>query len=187
MQQIHSAIEQIRTVTGGRLAGIRVQLAVRPEKAAYTDKDGTKKSTVVYALNLELSAQGMQKLVDQMTENTKLFESTKKLLGDGRRYVIEDEADEVRAIEVAREFHSVGRDCSGSAGNPATEPDIGSALLRNRILQLRNCTRTSGYLAAKTARRKVATASSTRARRRLRSCERWSSSVGIRTSKQNGC
>lgn len=105
VQQIHSAIEQIRTVTGGRLAGIRVQLAVRPEKAAYLDKDGIKKSTVVYALNLELSAQGMQKLVDQMTENTKLFESTKKLLGDGRRYVIEDEPDEVRAVEVAREFH----------------------------------------------------------------------------------
>lgn len=107
VQQIHSAIEQIRTVTGGRLAGIRVQLAVRPEKAAYTDRDGAKKSTVVYALNLELSAQGMQKLVDQMTENTKLFESTKKLLGDGRRYVIEDEADEERAIDVAREFHPV--------------------------------------------------------------------------------
>jgi hypothetical protein len=105
VQQIHSAIEQIRTVTGGRLAGIRVQLAVRPEKATYTDRDGTKKSTVVYALNLELSAKGMQKLVDQMTENTKLFESTKKLLGDGRRYVIEDEAHEDRAVEVAQEFH----------------------------------------------------------------------------------
>jgi hypothetical protein len=105
VQQIHSAIEQIRTVTGGRLAGIRVQLAVRPEKTAYTDKDGSKKSTVVYALNLELSAQGMQKLVDQMTENTKLFESTKKLLGNGRRYVIEEEEEEERAIDVAPEFY----------------------------------------------------------------------------------
>lgn len=132
IRQIHSALEQIRTVTGGRLAGIRVQLAVRPEKAAYTDKDGTKKSTVVYALNLELSAQGMRKLVDQMTENTKLFESTKKLLGDGRRYVIEDEAEEERAVEVAREFHSVEEIAPAApviqqprrtSAAPAPEPD----------------------------------------------------------------
>jgi len=108
IRQIHSAIEQIRTVTGGRLAGIRCQLVVRPEKAAYFDeKKKQKVSTTIYALNIELSAQGMQKLISTMTENAKLFEQTKKLLGDGRKveYVVEDEPEVERAPDVKQEFY----------------------------------------------------------------------------------
>jgi len=110
IRQINSAIEQIRTVTGGRLAGIRCQLAVRPEKASYYDKkDKKKKTTTIFALNIELSAQGMQKLISTMTENAKLFEQTKKLLGDGRKveYVPEDEPEVERAPDIATEFYPV--------------------------------------------------------------------------------
>ena len=108
IRQIHSAIEQIRTVTGGRLAGIRCKLVVRPEKAAYYDeKKKQKVSTTIYALNIELSAQGMQKLISTMTENAKLFEQTKRLLGDGRKveYVVEPESEIERAPDVAQEFY----------------------------------------------------------------------------------
>jgi len=108
IRQINSAIEQIRTVTGGRLAGIRCSLVVRPEKAAYFDeKKNQKVSTTIYALNIELSAQGMQKLISTMTENAKLFEQTKKLLGDGRKveYVAEDEPEVERAPDIAQEFY----------------------------------------------------------------------------------
>lgn len=106
VRQIHSALEQIRTVTGGRLAGIRCQLVVRPEKAAYFDKAKQKKvGTTIYALNIELSAQGMQGLIAKMTENAKLFEQTKKLLGAGRKVEFEEEPEEERAPDVAQEFY----------------------------------------------------------------------------------
>lgn len=105
VRQLYSSIEQIRTVTGGRLAGIRCKLVVRPEKATYSD-NGKKKTATIYALNIELSAQDMQKLVGEMTQYARLFEQTKKLLGNGRKveYVVEDEPDEERAPDVAQEF-----------------------------------------------------------------------------------
>jgi hypothetical protein len=108
IRQIHSALEQIRTVTGGRLAGIRCKLVVRPEKAAYMDTaKGKKVSTTIYALNIELSAQDMNRLVSTMTEHAKLFEQTKKLLGSGRKVelVAEDEPETERAPDVAQEFY----------------------------------------------------------------------------------
>jgi hypothetical protein len=108
IRQIHSALEQIRTVTGGRLAGIRCKLAVRPEKATYADaKSGDKKTTMIFALNIELSAQDMQKLVGEMTQYAKLFDQTKRLLGDGRKveFVVDDEPDKERAPDVAQEFY----------------------------------------------------------------------------------
>jgi hypothetical protein len=107
IRQIHSALEQIRTVTGGRLAGIRCKLVVRPEKAAYYDsKDQKKKTTTIYALNIELSADDMRKLVSEMTQYARLFEQTRKLLGDGRKveYVVDEEAEVERAPEIAEEF-----------------------------------------------------------------------------------
>src|SRR4029077_15292310 len=88
--------------------GIRCNLVVRPEKAAYYDeKKKQKVSTTIYALNIELSAQGMQKLISTMTENAKLFEQTKRLLGDGRKveYVVEPESEIERAPDVAQEFY----------------------------------------------------------------------------------
>jgi hypothetical protein len=105
VRQIYSGIEQIRTVTGGRLAGIRCKLVVRPEKATYQDGD-KKKTTTIYALNIELSAQDMTRLIGEMTQHARLFEQTKKLLGNGRKveYVVEDEPEPERAPDIAQEF-----------------------------------------------------------------------------------
>jgi hypothetical protein len=106
IRQLHSALEQIRTVTGGRLAGIRCKLAVRPEKAAYEGDDGKKKSTVIFALNIELSAIDMQKLIGEMTQTAKLFDQTKKLLGNGRKveFIVDEESEVERAPDIAQEF-----------------------------------------------------------------------------------
>lgn len=108
VRQIYSALEQIRTITGGRLAGIRCKLVVRPEKAAYMDvSKGKKVSTTIYALNIEISAQDMQRLIGEMTQHAKLFEQTKKLLGAGRKVelVPDDEPEVERAPDVAQEFY----------------------------------------------------------------------------------
>jgi hypothetical protein len=108
IRQLHSALEQIRTVTGGRLAGIRCKLAVRPEKTSYTDASGAKKSTTIFALNIELSAQDMQKLIGEMTQTAKLFDQTKKLLGNGRKveFLVEEEPEKHLAPELHEEFYS---------------------------------------------------------------------------------
>lgn len=107
IRQLHSAIEQIRTVTGGRLAGIRCRLVVRPEKSSYLDpKDKKKKSTTIFALNIELAAEDMQKMLGQMTQYATLFEQTRKLLGSGKKVdFIEDEPETERAPDVAQEFY----------------------------------------------------------------------------------
>lgn len=108
IRQIHSALQQIQTVTGGRLAGIRCKLVVRPEKAAYVDaKTNTKKTTTIYALNLELSADDMRKLLSKMTQYASLFEQTRKQLGDGRKvvYLPENEPEKDRAPDIAQEFY----------------------------------------------------------------------------------
>lgn len=110
IRQIHSALEQIRQVTGGRLAGIRCKLVVRPEKSSFIDKDGAKKSTTIYALNIELAADDMRKMLGQMTQYARLFEQTRKLLGDGRKVEYDEEPEKVLAAEIAPEFYPEGEE-----------------------------------------------------------------------------
>ena len=53
IRQIHSALEEIQTFTGGRLAGITAKLTVRPEEATYFDrKEKRKKTAPIWALSL---------------------------------------------------------------------------------------------------------------------------------------
>lgn len=104
IRQIHSGIQQIRKLTGGRLAGIRAMLKVRPEKITYQDESGAKKTSTAWILSIEISARDMAKLLDNMTEAAKLFQETRKLLGAGRVEVIEDD-EPIRAREVAAEFY----------------------------------------------------------------------------------
>jgi Recombination directionality factor-like len=137
IRQVHSAIEQIRTVTGGRLAGIRAKLVVRPEKATFIDKDKSKKTTTIYALNLELAAEDMRKLLGEMTQYAKLFEQTQKLLGTGRNVEYAEEPEVDRAPDVAQEFYPaeeiqpaaapVQQPARASAPVPAAQPANGAA------------------------------------------------------------
>ena len=55
IRQIHSALQEIQTFTGGRLAGITAKLTVRPEEATYFDrKEKRKKTSSIWALSLEV-------------------------------------------------------------------------------------------------------------------------------------
>jgi hypothetical protein len=106
--QISSALMELRGMTGGRLMGVKAKLVVRPEKTSYFDeKEKKKKSTVIYALNLELDRkENMEQLIGSMTEYSRLFERTQKLLGPGR-VLIEDEPERERAADIAPEFYPV--------------------------------------------------------------------------------
>lgn len=103
IMQISSSLQQIQTITGGRLAGIRCKLVVRPEKTSYGGSDGKRHSTTIYALNLEIQAEGIKQLVERMTDHARLFEQTRKMLGTGRIEVIE--SDDARAGEIEPEFY----------------------------------------------------------------------------------
>jgi hypothetical protein len=106
IRQIHSALQEIQTFTGGRLAGITAKLTVRPEEATYFDrKEKRKKTASIWALSLEVEGDDMRKLIANLTENARLFAETRKLLGSGGKVleVVEDEQEQ--APEVAAEFY----------------------------------------------------------------------------------
>ena len=125
IRQIHSALQEIQTFTGGRLAGITAKLTVRPEEATYFDrKEKRKKTSSIWALSLEVEGDDMRKLIANLTENARLFAETRKLLGSGGKVfeVVEDEQEQ--APEVAAEFYPASANGSlaaegAAAGSPA--------------------------------------------------------------------
>jgi hypothetical protein len=120
IRQIHSALQEIQTFTGGRLAGITARLTVRPEEATYFDrKEKRKRTASIWALSLEVEGDDMRKLIANLTENARLFAETRKLLGSGGKVfeVVEDEQEQ--APEVATEFYTASVNGS-SAGEGAT-------------------------------------------------------------------
>jgi len=121
IRQIHSALQEIQTFTGGRLAGITAKLTVRPEEATYFDrKEKRKKTSSIWALSLEVEGDDMQKLIANLTENARLFAETRKLLGsDGKVFeVVEDEQEQV--TEMPAEFYS-------ASANGSAPPESGEA------------------------------------------------------------
>jgi hypothetical protein len=106
IRQIHSALQEIQTFTGGRLAGITAKLTVRPEEATYFDrKEKRKKTSSIWALSLEVAGEDMQKLIANLTVNARLFAETRRLLGPTGKVleVVEDEQEQ--APEVTAEFY----------------------------------------------------------------------------------
>jgi hypothetical protein len=129
VRQIHSALQEIQTFTGGRLAGITGKLVVRPEEVAYFDrKEKRKKTAPIWALSLEVEGDDMRKLIANLTENARLFAETRKLLGSGGKVleVVEDEQEQ--APEVATEFYpssangSSTTESAEAASPPSTTP-----------------------------------------------------------------
>ena len=117
IRQIHSALQEIQSFTGGRLAGITAKLTVRPEEATYFDrKEKRKKTSSIWALSLEVEGDDMRKLIANLTENALLFAESRKLLGSNGKVleVVEDEQEQ--APEVAAECYPPSQN-----GSPETE------------------------------------------------------------------
>lgn len=55
IREIYAALEDIRNYTDGRLNGLHVKLFVRPEKNAYRDSEGNRRSGTKHVLGLELA------------------------------------------------------------------------------------------------------------------------------------
>jgi len=123
IRQIHSALQEIQTFTGGRLAGITAKLTVRPEEATYFDrKEKRKKTTSIWALSLEVDGDDVRKLIANLTENARLFAETRKLLGSGGKVfeVVEDEGEQ--APEVAAEYYPATANGDSPAEGNVADP-----------------------------------------------------------------
>jgi hypothetical protein len=130
IRQIHSALQEIQTLTGGRLAGITGKLVVRPEEIAYFDrKERRKKTTSVWVLSLEVEGDDMRKLISNLTENARLFAETRKLLGPAGKVFEVVEEEQEQAPELNGEFYpaptngSSATDRYGNGPMPASVAD----------------------------------------------------------------
>ncbi|MCL5005922.1 MAG: hypothetical protein M1404_05255 [Acidobacteria bacterium] len=118
IRQIHSALQEIQTFTGGRLAGITGKLVVRPEEIAYFDrKEKRKKTTSVWVLSLEVEGDDMRKLIANLTENARLFAETRKLLGPAGKVLEVVEEEQEQAPEINGEFYPPTNESSTGNGN----------------------------------------------------------------------
>jgi len=133
IRQIHSALQEIQTFTGGRLAGITGKLIVRPEEITYFDrKEKRKKTTSVWVLSLEVEGDDMRKLIANLTENARLFAETRKLLGPAGKVIEVVEDEQEQAPEINGEFYPPATNGSSPAnGNGPTAPIAGERVSDN--------------------------------------------------------
>lgn len=132
IRQIHSALQEIQTFTGGRLAGITGKLVVRPEEITYFDrKEKRKKTTSVWVLSLEVEGEDMRKLIANLTENARLFAETRKLLGPAGKVLEVVEEEQEQAPEINGEFYPPPANGSSNGngngnGHEASNPTNGA-------------------------------------------------------------
>lgn len=103
IRQIFSAIEDIRRITAGRLTGIQVKLFMHPDKSAWTDGSGARKTGTKWVMGLELAAADLASLKGKMLEAAQAFQSIRLSLGDGKLVIDEDDAE--RGRELTPEFY----------------------------------------------------------------------------------
>ena len=102
IREVYSALTDLRNMMGGRLLGLPVKLFVRPEKNVY-EQNGQKKTGTKYILGLEIRADSLTKMLENVTESAKVFSDLRKVMQGNRIEIIEDDGE--RAPEIAGEFH----------------------------------------------------------------------------------
>ena len=122
IRQIHSALQEIQTFTGGRLAGIKSKLVIRPEEVSYFDrKEKRTRTSSIWALSLEVEGDDMRKLIANLTEKARLFAETRKLLAGGNVLeVVEDEKEQ--APELTAEFYPANASSSTESREASSAP-----------------------------------------------------------------
>jgi Recombination directionality factor-like len=109
IRNLSNGLMQIRRFNGGRLAGIKAVLKATPEKIWYGDRNGTRHSSVVHILSLEMGATDIPGLTARATEPVRVMDQTRTTTGPSRgvQYAVH-EADAERATEIAGEFYPDG-------------------------------------------------------------------------------
>jgi recombination directionality factor gp3-like protein len=147
IRNLSNGLMQIRRLNGGRLTGIKATLKASPERISYSDRDGTRHTSVAYILSLEIGGRDLRTLVANMTEPV-------RFLGDGRaafelsggvQYVVR-ETDGDRAQEISGEFYPNGE----HAGKESQRSNTGESEKDEQLARISELARRLGFNEAKT-------------------------------------
>jgi hypothetical protein len=146
IRNLSNGLMQIRRLNGGRLTGIKAILKASPEKISYSDRDGTRHSSVAYILSLEIGGTDLRTLVATMTEPARLLSESRPAidLSHGVQYVVH-ETDAERAKEISGEFYP----SSDGAADASAEPSSGQSEKDEQLARICELTRRLGYNDAK--------------------------------------
>jgi hypothetical protein len=128
IRNLSNGLMQIRRMNGGRLTGIKAILKASPERIAYSDRGGTRRTSVAYILSLEVAGTDLRTLVANMTEPARLLRERRPTieLTRGVQYVVR-ETDAERAQEISSEFYPQAEE---SARTRASRSESGDQLAR---------------------------------------------------------
>ena len=147
IRNLSNALMQIRRLNGGRLTGIRATLKASPEKISYSDREGTRHTSVAYILSLEIGGTDLRTLVANMTEPARLLSEGRPAieLSRGAQYVVH-ESDGDRAKEIAGEFYPN----SEAVAAESAEPSNGQSERDEQLARICEVARRLGFNDAKT-------------------------------------
>jgi hypothetical protein len=147
IRNLSNGLMQIRRLNGGRLTGIKATLKASPEKISYSDRDGTRHTSVAYILSLEIGATDLRTLVANMTEPARLLSEGRPTieLSSGVQYVLH-ETDAERAKEISGEFYPSPE--AGAEGSEA--PGLGQSEKDEQLARICELAHRLGYNDAKT-------------------------------------
>lgn len=147
IRNLSNGLMQICRLNGGRLAGIKAILKASPERVSYSDRDGTRHTSIAYILSLEIGARDLRTLVVNMTEPARLLSEGRPTinLSRGVQYVVR-ETDAERAGEISGEFYPTA---SGNAVE-SIEHAAGAGETDEQLARICEMTRRLGFNDAKT-------------------------------------
>jgi hypothetical protein len=122
ISHIFSSLERIKTLTGGRLAGIPLKMVLRPYRTKHNGQVATQ-----YGVSLEFRAEDIESLRKNMMEQAWKFrtaiEPSRRLLEAPAAPVVEDDDEEpaISAQSMANEFYPEQGDDSNDEPPPPAE------------------------------------------------------------------
>ena len=147
IRNLSNGLMQIRRLNGGLLTGIKATLKASPERISYSDRDGTRHTSVAYILSLEIGGTDLRTLVANMTEPARLLSEGRPTIEPSRgvQYVVH-EADADRAEEISAEFYPHG----DGAADAFPEPSSSQSEKDEQLARICELARRLGYNDAKT-------------------------------------
>src|SRR5712692_4177370 len=146
VRNLSNGLMQIRRLNGGRLTGIKAILKATPERISYSDRDGTRHTSVAHILSLEVGGPDLRSLLASMEEPAKLFQQGRSVGSNGGTQYVVREAEAECAPEIAGEFYPNG----DAACNELAEASMASNEEDEVIARICELTHQLGYNQAKT-------------------------------------
>ena len=118
---INSSLQQIRRLTGGKLAGIPLRLRVDMQKIAYRDEKNAAHKSDAPILSIVVRADDLQTLIREARNHAVLFEQARKYLRARRvEFIEDDETEQAKAIQP--QFHPENRSGQRWPPFPSRDP-----------------------------------------------------------------